>query len=69
MVDPHALVLTHPHGDHAAPMAEVGTDRPADVDEERDWLRGRRIFRCVECNEQVVVGQPTTSRQPERGSR
>ncbi len=69
MIDPHALLLTHPHGDHAAPMTEVGTDRAPDLDEERTWLHRGRIFRCTECNEEVVVGQPASSTGPERGSR
>ncbi len=56
MLDAQAILLMHPHDDHAAPMTELRPGEGTDQDEERVWLRGGRIFRCTECNEQVVVG-------------
>jgi hypothetical protein len=59
MLNFQAMQLMHRHTDgRTVPMIEVGHRSPADQDEERDWLRGARIFRCPECNEEVVVGAP-----------
>jgi hypothetical protein len=61
MLNFQAMELMHRHDDgKAAPMTEVA--HPSVQDEERDWLHGGRIFRCTECNEEVVVGSPQSPR-------
>jgi hypothetical protein len=54
MLDAQAIRLMHLHDDQLVPMTEV-VDNPARHDEEREWVRGRRIFQCSVCDEQVVV--------------
>jgi hypothetical protein len=59
MLDGQAIQLMHLHADgRSAPMTLDDPHDPAQPDEERDWLRGGRIFRCTECSEQVVIGSP-----------
>jgi hypothetical protein len=59
MLNFQTIQLMHRHDDdRSAPMNEINAHDPAAQDEERDWLRGARIFRCTECKEEVVVGPP-----------
>jgi len=52
--------LHHLHDDGtSSPMWREPTD-PAQVDQERSWLRGR-IFRCTTCSDAVIV---TTADDP-----
>ena len=68
MLNFQAMQLMHRHGDGSvAPMSEAAHETPAAEDEERTWLRGGRIFRCTECNEEVVIGP--SSRDQAEGSR
>ncbi len=67
MLNFEVMQLIHRHDDGSvAPMADAGPHlSPAQEDEERTWLRGGRIFRCTQCNEEVVVGQSAGSAEPE----
>ena len=70
MLNFQAMELMHRHDDdHLAPMKEVVHPGSLDQDEERQWGRGGTIFRCTECNEQVVVGSPQPPRQTAGGER
>jgi hypothetical protein len=48
--------MLHRHGDDWVPMQEV-KHTVDDHDLERRLLRGERIFRCSQCEEQVLVGE------------
>ena len=68
MLNFQAMLLMHRHDDgSAAPMAEAAHESASTEDEERAWLRGARIFRCTECNEEVVVGAPQGSSEGQAG--
>ena len=46
----------HRHGDDDyAPFAEGGDHDAASHDPERAWLQGARIFRCTQCEDEVVM--------------
>ncbi|HJW20812.1 MAG TPA: hypothetical protein VJ506_00120 [Candidatus Limnocylindrales bacterium] len=62
------LDLMHRHDDGSvARMEEAAHESPASEDPERLWLRGGRLFRCPQCNEEVVVGPPPEPGELETG--
>ena len=62
MLNFQAMQLMHRHDDgSAAPMAEAAHESPTSEDEERTWLHGGRLFRCTQCDEEVVVGPSAPS--------
>jgi hypothetical protein len=66
MLNYQALQLMHRHDDGSvAPMNEAAHESAASADEELTWLRGGRIFRCAECNEEVVVAPEGNQGSPE----
>jgi hypothetical protein len=50
--------MRHRHGDQWQEMVEVSPHDSSEVDPERGWTGGR-LFRCVGCDEEVMVGSPT----------
>ena len=54
MLDYQTVTLTHRHSEGWAPMTERPHD-PADVDPERAWVAGARIFRCASCEAEVAI--------------
>jgi hypothetical protein len=68
MLNFQAMQLMHRHDDGSvAAMSEAAHDSPASEDEERTWLRGGRIFRCTQCDEEVVVGPRSAPGEAEGG--
>ena len=50
-----AFRVMHWHGgDTWVPMSETGHD-VASHDPERAWLKGARIFRCTQCEEEIAI--------------
>lgn len=47
--------LMHRHGDEWVEMSPVEPHSPADLDPERQILRGERIFRCSDCDDEVRI--------------
>ena len=70
MLNLQAIQLMHRHDDgRSAPMTAADPHDQVRHDEERDWLRGgARVFRCTECNEEVVVGPPQAKRDAAGGA-
>ena len=67
MLNSQAFQFMHLHGDDRYPMTERGHHDPADEDPERGWVKGARIFRCSQCDEEIVVmspGQDRPDREP-----
>jgi hypothetical protein len=56
MFDYQTIKLMHRHGEgDYAPMAEGSEHSPAASDPERAWLRGARIFRCMRCEDEIIM--------------
>ena len=70
MFDYQTIKLMHRHGgDDYAPMAE-GTEHGSSAhDPERSWLKGARIFRCTQCEDEIVIvpNGDTPGMHPEPG--
>jgi hypothetical protein len=67
MFDFTAVRLLHGHGGNEwVPMTESRHHDAAEHDPERAWLRGARIFRCSECEEEIAVApsSPNESQVP-----
>jgi hypothetical protein len=58
MFDYQTVKLIHLHGDERFPMKERSHHDSAELDPERGWLKGARIFRCTRCDEEIVVMPP-----------
>ncbi len=58
MYDYQTVKLMHPHGDQRFPMEEKEPHDPADLDPERGWVPGAKIFRCTGCDQEIVVVPP-----------
>jgi len=56
--------LMHLHGEQRYPMSERGPIDAADQDPERGWVKGGRVFRCTQCDEEIVVA-PIDDRRPD----
>jgi hypothetical protein len=57
MYDLRSLELLHRHSDDEwHPMREVHDS--AATDPERSWLHGGRIFKCSQCESEVLVRMP-----------
>lgn len=67
MLNVESTGLLHRHGDHWSPMLEVEANSPAALDPERKMLRGYRVFRCRDCDDEVSVETPE-ARQAIEGS-
>jgi len=57
MFDYRNFQLVHAHDDERFPMVDATDDATAH-DPERGWIEGERIFRCPQCDAQVVVVAP-----------
>jgi hypothetical protein len=61
MYDFATIKLMHRHGgDDYAPMTEVDHG-PEAHDPERSWLKGSKIFKCTQCDDEVAVSPPSQS--------
>jgi hypothetical protein len=50
------LRVMHWHGgDDWVPMSERSEHGPASHDPERAWMKGARIFRCSQCEEEIAI--------------
>jgi hypothetical protein len=58
MFDYPNFKVMHLHGDERFPMDERSPHDAAEIDVERRWAKGGRIFRCTRCSEEVVVIEP-----------
>lgn len=59
MFDYQTMKLMHSHGDERFPMTESSSHHdPAAHDAEQGWRPGTRIFRCMSCEEEIVVESP-----------
>ena len=48
--------VMHWHGgDDWVPMSEGSGHNVASHDPERSWLKGARIFRCSQCEEEIAI--------------
>ena len=47
--------LQHRHGDGSWGTFEPEPHSPSEVDQERTWSTGGRIYACTTCDEKVVV--------------
>jgi hypothetical protein len=54
------MELLHRHGDGWAPLRPV-EHTPDDHDMERRLLRGEKLFRCEECDLDIVIVPPDAS--------
>ena len=52
------LQLLHRHGEDWAPLNEAEHNTPDDHDLERRLLRGEKLYRCVECDLEILVVPP-----------
>ena len=56
MFDFQTVKLLHRHGnDDYAPMSEGAEHGSPAHDPERGWLKNARIFRCTQCEDEIVV--------------
>ena len=56
MLNLQSVVLRHHHGNNDwAEMAESAPHGVASHDQEQSWLKGGRIFRCTQCDEEILV--------------
>ena len=62
MIQLEQLQLLHRHGNEWLPLEEADTDRehhdPVDHDVEQQMLRGARLFRCTDCELEVMAVPP-----------
>jgi hypothetical protein len=62
MLNFKTVQLMHLHDErHAEPMAAADPHEAPGHDQEREWLRGSRVFRCDECNVWVAVMPAATT--------
>ena len=52
------MALLHRHGDEWQELREVRHASPDDDDIERRLLRGERLFRCAECELEILAVPP-----------
>jgi hypothetical protein len=52
------LEMLHRHGDEWAPLAPAAHTSPADHDIERRLLRGNKLFKCAECDLEILIVPP-----------
>ncbi len=49
------LRLLHEHGDSWEELKEGARSTPAELDPERQLLKGAKVFRCLRCNEAFTL--------------
>jgi hypothetical protein len=65
MIDYQNFKLIHLHGDERFPMTEAAPLDAADLDPERAWARGERVFRCSGCDGAILVVPDRPKEEPE----
>ena len=55
------MALLHRHGDGWKELREVRHASPEENDLERRLLRGERLFRCAECDLEILAVPPESS--------
>jgi hypothetical protein len=58
VISVNQLQLLHRHGEDWAPLRPAEHTTPDDHDLERRLLRGDRLFRCAECDLEILVVPP-----------
>ena len=66
MIDYENFRLVHLHGNERVPMTERAAHDAADLDPERSWTSGARIFRCNACDESIAVLPVDPDRESEK---
>lgn len=61
MIQLSQLELLHRHGDEWKPLEEAEHTSPDDHDLERRMLRGEKLYRCAECDLEILVVPPDES--------
>ena len=60
------LRVMHWHGGNDwMPMSEGSGHTSASLDPERAWLKGARIFRCTQCEEEIAIAPDDPTDQGE----
>jgi hypothetical protein len=67
MIEYQNFKLMHLHGDDRFPMTEAAPLDAADLDPERAWAHGERVFRCTGCDGQIVVVPEGREADPQPG--
>ena len=58
--------VMHWHGGNDwVPMSEGSEHNAASLDPERAWLKGARIFRCSQCEEEIAIAPDDPRDQPD----
>jgi hypothetical protein len=57
------LEMLHRHGNEWAPLEQVEHMSPDDHDIERRLLRGDKLFKCSECDLEILVVPPDETAQ------
>jgi hypothetical protein len=60
VISVNQLELLHRHGNDWAPLRPTEHSTPDDHDLERRLLRGEKLFRCGECDLEILVVPPDT---------
>jgi hypothetical protein len=47
--------LMHRHGDEWMEMHPVAPHSPEELDPERQLLKGKRVYRCIGCDEEMQI--------------
>lgn len=47
--------LMHRHGDEWMEMHPVAPHSPDELDPERQLLKGKRVYRCIGCDEEMQI--------------
>ncbi len=58
MIQLSQLELLHRHGNEWAQLQEAEHNSPEDHDIERRLLRGDKLFKCAECDLEILVVPP-----------
>ncbi len=62
-----ALLMEHQHSDGSWGRFERAHHDPADHDPERDWTKGKILYKCTSCDELVRVDAPHQEPSDARG--
>ncbi|MEP6469546.1 MAG: hypothetical protein ABJC24_07220 [Chloroflexota bacterium] len=58
MINLNQVELLHRHGNDWTPLRQAPHSTPDDHDIERRMLRGEKLFRCEECDLEIMVVPP-----------
>ena len=67
MIQLNQLEMLHRHGDDWAPLKPEEHSTPSDHDVERRLLRGDKLYKCTECDLEILVVPPDEGEQNQGG--